>query len=115
MLAGIAVVFVVGAVVPTRIAADFVLRLGNEGLLLGMLALSVAFLMNQAGLVALGAASIYGGSGLLFAIGGIGWTTIPILIGAYARRTSVQRGFSIGVAAAIGLCVVAMGLVLTVR
>jgi fucose permease len=41
--------------------------------------------------------------GLFFAIGGIGWTVIPILIGAYARRTSVQRGFVIAVAAAVGL------------
>lgn len=45
--------------------------------------------------------------GLFFAIGGIGWTTIPILIGAYARRTSLQRSFRIAVAAAIGLSVVA--------
>ena len=45
------------------------MRLADEGLLLGMLALSVAFLMNQAGLVALGAASLYGGVGYLFAIG----------------------------------------------
>ncbi|AUC97120.1 branched-chain amino acid ABC transporter permease [Bradyrhizobium sp. SK17] len=59
----------VGAVVPTYLASDFVLRLGGEGLLLGLLALSVAFLMNQAGLVALGAASVYGGAGYLFAIG----------------------------------------------
>jgi fucose permease len=48
--------------------------------------------------------------GLLFGIGGIGWTVIPILIGAYARRTSVQRGFSIAAAAAVALCVVALGL-----
>lgn len=45
--------------------------------------------------------------GLLFAIGGIGWTIVPILIGAYARRTSVQRGFAVAVAAAVGLCVIA--------
>lgn len=51
--------------------------------------------------------------GLLFAIGGIGWTTLPLLIGAYARRTSVQRGFSIAVAPAVGLCVIA--LILTLR
>jgi fucose permease len=49
--------------------------------------------------------------GLFFAIGGIGWTTIPILIGAYARRTSVQRGFSIAVAVAIGLSLVGLELV----
>jgi fucose permease len=48
--------------------------------------------------------------GLLFAIGGVGWTVIPILIGAYARRTSVQRGFAIAAGSAVGLCVVAVGL-----
>lgn len=49
--------------------------------------------------------------GIFFAIGGIGWTGIPILIGAYARRTSVQKGFTIAVAAALGLCGVALTLV----
>jgi len=48
--------------------------------------------------------------GLFFAIGGIGWTMIPILIGAYARRTSVQRGFIVAVGAALGLCGVALAL-----
>jgi branched-chain amino acid transport system permease protein len=66
-----------GAFVPTYLASDFVLRLGSEGLLLGMLALSVAFLMNQAGLVALGAASIYGSAGYLFAIGMSEWDLTP--------------------------------------
>jgi fucose permease len=46
--------------------------------------------------------------GLLFAIGGVGWTVIPILIGAYARRAGVQRGFSIAVAAAVGLALIAL-------
>lgn len=45
--------------------------------------------------------------GLLFAIGGIGWTAIPLLMGAYAQRTSVQRGFLIAVASAVGLCAAA--------
>jgi fucose permease len=49
--------------------------------------------------------------GLFFAIGGIGWTTIPALIGAYARRTSVQHAFTIAVAAAVGLSVVSLLLV----
>jgi fucose permease len=46
--------------------------------------------------------------GMFFAIGGIGWTMIPLLIGAYARRTSVQRGFSVAVAAAVALSGVAL-------
>src|SRR5262249_35228239 len=50
--------------------------------------------------------------GLLFGIGGIGWTAIPMLIGAYAQRTSVQRGFRIAVAAAVGLSVVTLTLYL---
>ncbi len=60
--------FALGALAPTHIASEFVLRIGAGGLLLGILALSVAFLMNEAGLVALGAASVYGGAGYLFAI-----------------------------------------------
>lgn len=68
-LIGAAVVFAVGAAAPSHFLTDFTLRIANEGLLLGLLALSVAFLMSQAGLVALGAASVYGAAGYLFAIG----------------------------------------------
>jgi fucose permease len=58
------------------------------------------------------AAAVHGRAvGMFFAIGGIGWTTIPILIGAYARRTSIQRGFSIAVASAVLLSLVALVLV----
>jgi branched-chain amino acid transport system permease protein len=63
-----ALLFALGMLTPTHLASEFVLRIANGGLLLGMLALSVAFLMSQAGLVALGAASVYGGVGYLFAI-----------------------------------------------
>jgi len=45
--------------------------------------------------------------GLFFAIGGVGWTVIPITIGKYAQRTSLQRALSITVAAAMGLAGVA--------
>jgi fucose permease len=48
--------------------------------------------------------------GLFFMIGGVGWSVIPILIGAYARRTSVQRAFLIAVAAAVGLTLTAITL-----
>jgi len=50
--------------------------------------------------------------GLFFAIGGIGWTLIPILIGAYAKRTSIQRGFVIALGAALGLGILAVVLYL---
>jgi fucose permease len=52
--------------------------------------------------------------GLFFAVGGIGWSVIPMLIGAYARKTSVQRGFLIAVAAAVGLLLTALALHFTV-
>jgi fucose permease len=48
--------------------------------------------------------------GLFFMIGGVGWSVVPILIGAYARKTSIQRGFLIAVAAAVGLTVMAVAL-----
>ena len=46
--------------------------------------------------------------GLFFCIGGIGWTAVPILIGLYAKRTSVQRAFLIAAVSATlltALCV----------
>ena len=46
--------------------------------------------------------------GLFFCIGGIGWTAIPILIGSYAKRASVQRAFLIATVSATfltALCV----------
>ncbi len=51
--------------------------------------------------------------GLFFMVGGIGWSVIPILIGAYARKTSIQRGFLIAVGAAVGLTVTAVALHVT--
>jgi branched-chain amino acid transport system permease protein len=70
-------VFALGALAPTHLASEFALRIGAGGLLLGILALSVAFLMNRAGLVALGAASVYGGVGYLFAIAMSEWDFSP--------------------------------------
>lgn len=48
--------------------------------------------------------------GLFFAIGGIGWSVIPLLIGAYARRAGVQRAFLIAVGCAVGLTLTAVAL-----
>ena len=50
--------------------------------------------------------------GLMFAIGGIGTVTIPAAMGAYAKRTSIQRGFLIAVGAAVGLTLTALVLTL---
>jgi fucose permease len=46
--------------------------------------------------------------GLFFTLGGLGCTVLPMLIGAYARRTSVQRGFILAVASVTGLAVIAL-------
>jgi fucose permease len=48
--------------------------------------------------------------GLFFCIGGIGWTAIPLVIGAYAKRTSVQRAFLIAAGCAVLLttCCIAL-------
>src|SRR5271169_4066345 len=70
--------FAIGAFAPQHLANDFLLRLADRGLLLGILALSIAFLMSQAGLVSLGAASVYGGVGYLFAIATSLWNLSPL-------------------------------------
>ncbi|MCI0359388.1 MAG: MFS transporter [Planctomycetaceae bacterium] len=48
--------------------------------------------------------------GIFFCVGGIGWTAIPLLIGAYAKRTSVQRAFLIAMGCAVILTVLSAGL-----
>lgn len=58
----------VGLIAPPLLLSEFSLKLANEGLILGIVALSVAFLMDQTGLVSLGAASVYGGAGYLFSL-----------------------------------------------
>lgn len=45
--------------------------------------------------------------GIFFAVGGVGWTLIPMLMGAYAQRTSIQRGFLMAMLSAVGLTIVA--------
>lgn len=39
--------------------------------------------------------------GLFFCIGGIGWTAIPIVMGLYAKRTTVQRAFLVAMGSAV--------------
>jgi fucose permease len=51
--------------------------------------------------------------GLFFAVGGVGWTIIPMAIGAYAKRTSIQRGFLMAMLSAVCLTGVAVALLFT--
>ncbi len=48
--------------------------------------------------------------GLFFCIGGIGWTAIPIFIGSFARRTTVQRAFLLATVSASILSALALAL-----
>ena len=52
--------------------------------------------------------------GVFFAVGGVGWTLIPMLIGAYAQRTSIQKGFLMAMLSAVGLTIVAVTLLVWV-
>jgi branched-chain amino acid transport system permease protein len=61
-------VFAAGLVAQRSIDSSFALTLGSSGLLLGILALAVAFLMQQCGLVVFGIAAFYGGAAYVFAI-----------------------------------------------
>lgn len=45
--------------------------------------------------------------GLFFAIGGVGWTLLPIMIGAYATRHGVRRALVLAVLFSLGLSVIA--------
>ena len=53
--------------------------------------------------------------GLFFCIGGIGWTAIPMAIGAYAKRTSVQRAFLVATVSAISLTALCVVLMISLR
>jgi len=74
----------------------------GAGLVFGpVFPLILALLLTSVALEARGRAI-----GIFFAIGAIGWTVIPAMIGAKAKKEGVQRGFIVGVGSAIGLIVV---------
>lgn len=89
-------IFAAGAFAPQHLAGDFVLKLANGGLLLGMLALGVAFLMSQAGLVTIGAASVYGGIGYLFAIAMSVWNLSPLAAAALSLLVVIAYSAVLG-------------------
>jgi len=61
-------VFALGFAVPALLDQGYLLSILNKGLLLGILALGIAFLMHQCGLVLFGIASFYGVGAYGFAI-----------------------------------------------
>jgi MFS transporter, FHS family, glucose/mannose:H+ symporter len=116
-----------------RLITAFTLPSGREGPLLVVLSLAAVAVLGamalahgrtQSGALVLAAGAVFGpifptllaillghfapalqgrAVGMLFAIGGIGWTAIPILLGAAAHRWGVRRALGIAVAAAAGL------------
>lgn len=48
--------------------------------------------------------------GVFFAVGGIGWTTVPMLIGYCAKRSSVQRTFLVATGCAVLLMTLSVAL-----
>lgn len=57
-------------------------------------------------------ATVFGGRavGMFFFVGAIGWTFIPMAIGALARKGGIRRGFIVAVLAAAGLVIVTLAL-----
>jgi len=57
-------------------------------------------------------ATVLGGRavGIFFFVGAIGWTFIPMGIGALAKKGGIRRGFLVAVLAAVGLLIVAFAL-----
>jgi fucose permease len=102
-LAGLCIVFTLG-IVFSRSAEVTCTMVVAAGLILGpIFPTLIAILLTNV------QPSLHGRAvGLFFCIGGIGWTFVPLLIGAYAKRTNVQRAFLIASASAVlltGLCV----------
>ncbi len=89
-LAGLCIVFTLG-IAFSRAAWLTAAMVVIAGLVLGpIFPTLIAVLLNHVP-ASLGGRTV----GIFFCIGGIGWTVIPILIGSYAKRTSVQRAFLI--------------------
>jgi len=99
-LAALCIAFTVGIVFSRSLALTCVLVV-VAGLILGpIFPTLIAILLSHV------ESSLHGRAvGIFFSVGGIGWTVIPLLIGAYAKRTSVQRAFLIAAGCAVVLTV----------
>jgi len=104
-MAGLSIAFTVG-IVFSRSASLTCGLIVLAGLILGpIFPTLIAILLSHV------APSLHGRAvGIFFCIGGIGWTFIPMLIGAYAKRTSVQRAFLIAAGCALLLTALAAAL-----
>ena len=80
----VALVFVAGFFVPGILDDPFQVGVAVDGLLLGMVALAVGFLIHKSGLVSLGQAAFFGGAAYVVAIGTNKWGWHPGLAVAVA-------------------------------
>ena len=94
-MAGCCVLVTLG-IVRSRTANGMCLMVVLAGLILGpIFPTLIAILLSNVD------PSLHGRAvGIFFCIGGIGWTVIPMMIGAYAQRTTVQRAFVIATGSA---------------
>ncbi|MGI8785897.1 MAG: MFS transporter [Acidobacteriota bacterium] len=110
LVLSLACIVVMTTVVFSRNAGTAVFSVVAAGLIFGPIFPTIlALLLGHVPLEARGRAV-----GLFFAIAAVGWTVIPALIGAYAKRTTIQRGFLVAVASAIGLTIIAVALLVQV-
>jgi branched-chain amino acid transport system permease protein len=95
-IGGLIAVFAAGLVVQRAIESNFALTLASSGLLLGILALAVAFLMHQCGLVVFGIAAFYGGAAYVFAIAISAFQFAPLPAALLALGVSVAYAAVLG-------------------
>lgn len=95
-IAALIVVFAAGLMVRYLTDSSFVLTLGSAGLLLGILALAIAFMMHQCRLVVFGIAAFYGGAAYVFAIATAVFKLDPLASTAVALATVVLYAVILG-------------------
>jgi branched-chain amino acid transport system permease protein len=100
LLALAAVVLGLGLLLPTVVPDAYYLGIAVDGAVLGILAVSVGFLMRRCGLVSLGQAAFFGTAAYLVAIATTHWAWKP----AVAAMTAVAGGAALSLA--IGAIVV---------
>jgi branched-chain amino acid transport system permease protein len=96
--AALLIVAALGYTVPSWLGSPFYLGLANQGLILGVLAVAVAFLMHQCKLVLFGIAAFYGAPAYLFAIASTNWSWSPSAAALFALTGTLSASFFIGAA-----------------
>lgn len=94
---GVAViVFLVGLTAPSVVSSTYNQGILVSGAILGMVALSIAFLAHRSGLVSLGQTAFYGGAAYLVAIATTTWGWSPLAAGALGFFGAIVLAIVIG-------------------